>query len=298
MSREGNIPVEDNAERVSETRYDHRAFDPRYLHGECMSQCRSSLILPYIEQYPESLAVVDADGYLPLHILLLHGSSPIDVALMMIEKHPVALQHSSRRGYLPLHIECWQQCRSSIICKCIELYPESLAHADEDESCLPLHKLLYKENSTVDQALFMMEKYPAALQHRDRTGNLPVHIECQLKRRSPILSKFAELYPEAICDWAVISMLRSLNTNDFETSVHALSIIFAVYPVSLYNLYPYFRFNDIRMNPYYRRRILQLLPRHVFTPLHDEDYQDLNWQPRAAMITLLSQIKIQQQSRE
>jgi hypothetical protein len=40
---------------------------------------------------------------------------------------------------------------------------------------------------------------------------------------------------------------------------------------------------------------MNLLPHHVFTPTHEIDYRDLNWQSREAMMMLLSQIKIQQQ---
>jgi hypothetical protein len=51
--------------------------------------------------------------------------------------------------------------------------------------------------------------------------------------------------------------------------------------------------DDFQEYPEYRRRILNLLPHHVFTPAHKSDYRDLNWQPRAAMMMLLSQMKIQ-----
>jgi hypothetical protein len=50
---------------------------------------------------------------------------------------------------------------------------------------------------------------------------------------------------------------------------------------------------DKRKDPTYRRRILHLLPRHVFTPTHDADSRDLNWKPRSALVMLLTQMKSQ-----
>jgi hypothetical protein len=63
--------------------------------------------------------------------------------------------------------------------------------------------------------------------------------------------------------------------------------------MSLYN-YDSQQEADIRADPLYRRRILHLLPRQVFTPTHDADYRDLNRKPRTAMIMFLLQMKIQQ----
>jgi ankyrin repeat protein len=168
------------------------------IHLECINQCRSIIISKCIELYPESLAVADREGYLPLHRLLNNASSSIEVAMMMIEKYPAALKHQGNyKADLPLHIECNHQCRSIIISKCIELYPESLAVADKEEY-LPLHRLLEKKSSSVEVAIMMIEKYPAALIHKNGRGSLPLHIECNLRCRSSIISKCIELYPEAL----------------------------------------------------------------------------------------------------
>jgi ankyrin repeat protein len=125
---------------------DHDIIDLHKLdniHEECKNQCRSSIILPYVELYPESLAKVDEDGCLPLHLVVSHKTSPDYLALKMIEKYPAALKCQNRHGNLPINYECVRQCRSSIILKCIELYPESLAQPN-DEGYLPLHWLLGK----------------------------------------------------------------------------------------------------------------------------------------------------------
>jgi ankyrin repeat protein len=164
---------------------------------ECKNKCRSSLILQYIDICPESLKVADELGYLPLHWLLWNDLSTIEDALMMIEEYPAALQQKNGEGQLPLHIECNNQCRSSIISKCVELYPDALTIA-ANEGYLPLHWLLWNKSSTIQDALMMVEKYPAALQHQNDYDYLPLHIECNNRCRSAIILKCVELYPESL----------------------------------------------------------------------------------------------------
>jgi ankyrin repeat protein len=270
-------------------------FDYLLLHIECKNQCRPSIISQCIERYPEALAIADGQGYLPLYWLIRSKSSSVEDALMMIEKYPAALQHRDRYGYLPLHIECRNRCRSAVISKSIELYPEGLAVAIEETLYLPMHMLLSNELSTIDDALTMIEKYPAALQHRDRYGDLPLHIECKNQCRSSIISKCIELYSELVDDDIICSIFDKINEHNYHGGSGYRSVVMMVVtirPMSLYRRRAP-RINDIRTNPDYRRRILNLLPRHVFTPRHESDYRDLNWQPRAAMMMLLSQMKIQ-----
>jgi hypothetical protein len=167
------------------------------LHVECLHHYRSAILSKCIEIYPQALAKADVAGYLPLHRLLERHFSSDEDALMMIEKYPIALRHPTSFSELPLYIECQNQCRSSIISKCIELYPEALA-ADNIHGYLPLHQVLKKNTSSTEEALMMMEKYPAALHHQNINGELPLHIECMHQCRSAIISKYIELFPEAL----------------------------------------------------------------------------------------------------
>jgi hypothetical protein len=264
------------------------------IHEECMSQCRSSILLKCIQLHPGSLALVNELGCLPLHILLENMSSSIEQALMMIEKHPAALEHPNTGGSLPIHIECSHRARSSVLSKCIELYPESLEIPDM-QGCLPLNRLFGNKSSSEYDALKMIEKYPAALQYQNIYGYLPIHVECYRQCRSSIISKCIELYPEALDAKAMNTIIKKVDKSNFSRYSSVLSSVFTTRPMSLYDHQAYIQ-DDIRLKPYYRRRILNLLPRHIFTPKHDADYRDLNWQPRAAMVMLLSQI--QQQSRQ
>jgi hypothetical protein len=337
--------------------------DPYFLNSECKNQCRTSIILQHIEQYPESLARADEQGYLPLHRLLWKKSSSIHLALTIMEKYPAALQHQNNYGDLPLHVECGGRCRSAIIAKCMELYPEALSKADE-YGCLPLHRhlrngksandalmminkypaalqhestdgqlplilecryhcrsiiiskcielypetlqiedergrmplhiILRNKSSPIDCALMVIEKYPSAVQHQSYDDQLPIYIECAHQCRPSIISKCIESYPEGIDDDSVLPLILSkIDEDNFQYYSGLLSIIFTLRPMNLYHDEK--DEQDIRDYCYYRRRILNLLPRAVFTPKHEADYRDLNWQPRIAMMMLLSHMKIQQQ---
>jgi ankyrin repeat protein len=354
-----------NADNIDERRDD--CLDKLDIHEECMNQCRSSIILQYIQQYPESISKVDEQGNLPLHRLLRNQSSTMDVTLMMMEKYPAALQCQNMYGQLPLHVECNYECRSTIISRCVELYPGSLAVADE-QGYLPLHRMLWNQSSTIEDALMMIQQYPAALRHHGfHSFYLPIHIECESRCRSAIISKLIELYPqslskvdswgclplhfllgnvsstvndalmmieqhpaalqqrsnilyypirnecenqcrpvvmskcielcsEALDDGVISILFNKIGRNNFPSYTSMLLILFIARPWKLYDQSSYVE-DDIRADPVYRRRILQLLPHNVFTSTHESDYRDLNWQPRAAMMMLLSQMKIQHQSR-
>jgi ankyrin repeat protein len=266
------------------------------LHMECENQCRSVIISKCIELYPEALSIADGQGFLPLHLLILSTSSSVVDALMMIEKYPAALRHQCQHGYLPLHIECYCRCRSAIISKCIELFPEGLEVATREIINLPLHLLLRNKLSMIDDALTMIEKYPAALQHRDNDGFLPLHYECKDQCRPSIILRCIELYSESVDDDIICSIFDKIHENNYHRGSgyrSVVAMVFTTRPMSLYQLRAS-RINDILTNPDYLRQILNLLPRHVFTPRHELDYRDLNWQPREAMMMLLSQMKIQQ----
>jgi ankyrin repeat protein len=257
------------------------------LHIECKRRCRLSIISKCIELYPDALEVADSSLNLPLHLLLCNELSTVNEFLMMIDKYPAALEHRNDNAQLPIHLECQYQCRSSIILACIELYPDTdciFTEADEDGN-LPLHILLSNKSSTVQDALMMIDKYPAALQERKNDDELPIHLECMNQCRSSIILKCIELYPGT-----TDAIIGNINQNNFNRFIPALLIIFTANPMSLYNANALIE-HDIRTDPCYRRRILNRLPHHVFTPSHDSDYRELNWQPRAAMMMLMSQIQ-------
>jgi ankyrin repeat protein len=261
------------------------------IFQEVKDQCRTSVIRKCIERHPASLGIADQDGNLPLHWLLYNTSSSIDAVLMMIKAYPEALRHQSRYGALPIHMECSRQCRLTVLSTYIELYPSVLTIANHS-GCIALHYLLNNRSSSIDAALMVIKAYPAALQKRDADRNLPLHLECYTQFRPSIISTCIEIYPGALDNRAITLICCKVNIkSNFLAYASVLSIVFAARPMSLYNYHRDASGEDIRQDPYYRRKILNLLPRHVFswTMRHDAESRALNWQPRAAMISLLCQ---------
>jgi hypothetical protein len=125
---------------------------------------------------------------------------------MMLEIYPTA-QYRQDSGYkLSIHIECDNQSISIIVSTCIEHYPQSLAEANNESGYLPLHYSLSTYFSSVDVTLMMIEKFPAALEHPNNSGELPLPLECKLQCRSAIIKskcieKHDELLAIAICQY-------------------------------------------------------------------------------------------------
>jgi ankyrin repeat protein len=219
---------------------EHRSIEEELqdtgMHEECRYQCRSSIILKYIELYPESLATIDKDRNLPLHCLLgnYNQISTIEDALMMIDKHPAAVERENDDGFLPLHIEYCNQRRSAIIAKCIELYPESLAMPNPSGR-LPWEWVLEDESIPMEQVIKMFEKYPAALHHQSKFGFLPLHIECNNRCRSAIMLKCIELYPQSVAcvDTQGYVPIQILLKKSSSVSEAALMMLMQKYPATL-----------------------------------------------------------------
>jgi ankyrin repeat protein len=161
----------------------------------------SSNALQYIEERCGSLRDVNKEGNLLLHRLMEKKSTTVSsdpsLILTMMEAYPAALQHQNNTGQLPLHIECRNQCRWSILSKCIKFYPKALEVADM-EGNLPLHRLLRNIFSTIEAAGIFIAKYSTALQHPNQAGQLPLHIECKNQCRPAIIARCIELYPESM----------------------------------------------------------------------------------------------------
>jgi ankyrin repeat protein len=203
--------------------------NPQYLLHECKTACRSSIILQYIDSHPEALLVADRCSHLPFHFYLGNKNSTAELALLMIEKYPAALQQSNDKGELPLHIECSNICRSTIVSTCIEIYPEALAKAS-NRGDLPLHSILRRKSATVEQALMMLEKYQAAMYHKNKHSYLPLHIECMCQCRSVIIDKCIEVYEAILTADSVGNLPFHILASNFSSTVDQIIMVIDNYP--------------------------------------------------------------------
>jgi hypothetical protein len=289
------------------------------LHTECKNRCRSAIISKCIELYPESLSLPNENGALALHMLLNKSISSADTAIMMIEAYPDALRCYETSTFmneknLPLHIECMKQCRSAIISKCIELYPEALSIPSGNDS-LPLHRLLSNQVSSIEDALMMIEKYPQALKLKNHSSwrstdlDLPIHIECYMQCRPAVLSKCIELYPQSLnisdadgnIPWIVALNKMYLFSYDSVYELRkSLLVLLLANPACLYQPLddPVIDKHPMMQDAGCRRLILNLPPSCLLSMEHKQAYHDLNWQPRSSLLHLWLQIRLKSDREE
>lgn len=259
------------------------------IHIEIRVNCRPAILARCIELYPKSLTKQDSYGHLALHHLLYSKTSSTEIALMMIERYPEALIQCDQFGRYPICYECSEQCRSIILSQCIKRYPELLSYRTYN-GYLPLHKVLMNKSSSIEVAMMLINAYPEALIKEDHNDNFPHHIECLMRCRPSILMKCIELYPDSFGNKSISMIGLKVNRSNFHEYSSILSMIFTIRPECLYQDSIYA--SDARKDPYFRRSVLNLLPRHVFTLNHLTDFRNLNWQARSSLIFLLSMLQL------
>jgi hypothetical protein len=96
-----------------------------------------------------------------------YGSCSSEELVQMMEEYADLPTHHDKHGNYPIHIECSNLCRSLVIAKCMELFPESLAKMNT-EGMLPLHRILWNNAVAIEEdILVMIEKYPAAFRYEN-----------------------------------------------------------------------------------------------------------------------------------
>jgi hypothetical protein len=98
---------------------------------------------------------------------------------------------------------------------------------------MPLHALLSRESSSIEDALIMIEKHPAALEHQGSTGLL-IRFECSNQCRLAVISKCIQLHPKSLavsCDQGCLPLhnIVSNHTSSFDVAL----LLIEKYPVAL-----------------------------------------------------------------
>jgi hypothetical protein len=186
------------------------------IHIECSKGSQIQVISKCVEFYPEGLEKVDGMEYmLPLQCLLMSDTSSLDAALYVMDQYPEAIKHRRFNGdSYPLHAECMKQCRLRVLSKCYEFYPDAIGvYLEQDEDLkLPFHiawynasllhtgnddddvselSMLTSLNKHRDSLVFLLSKYPAAL-------NNPPHYPFMERHFTPASLRFLfNLFPSA-----------------------------------------------------------------------------------------------------
>jgi hypothetical protein len=79
-----------------------------------------------------------------------------------------------------------------------QVHPQSDDAESDEANILPLDLVFKYGSLSIENLLMIIEAYPAALQHENIHGYLPVHVESLHECRASIIAKCIELYPESL----------------------------------------------------------------------------------------------------
>lgn len=129
-----------------------------------------------LKQYPESIRIIDQDGFLPLHLLVENVTLPCDVMMKLIEYfhslHPHAISERTTLGSLPFHVASYFCPHVKVLDMLLTLYPNAISMIGK-RAMLALHYAMCHNLLEVIQYLYNMN--PSAWYQCDIYGRLPLH---------------------------------------------------------------------------------------------------------------------------
>ena len=133
------------------------------------------------------------DGFLPLHMALLHeihewkcpktSNQWVRLVKQLVKAFPESLHIEDSYGWLPLHLAAKNEfVPLPVVLFLADEYPEALSIEHYDSGWLPLHcfvggrYLAYYEDLTLIFELLdhLIDVYPESLKHQDKKGNIPL----------------------------------------------------------------------------------------------------------------------------
>eukprot|EP00957_Ditylum_brightwellii_P004488 341059-Ditylum_brightwellii.AAC.1 len=155
------------------------------------------------------------DGRLPLHNLFYdgryEGDTPTELLDFLLKSYPqsasvstVPNNHTFNEAALPLHMACRRGEPLDIIKMLGNAYPEAFQYVDND-GMHPLHHYCLNEKVNLQTMVYIVEKFPAALERHNQFGFLPASyaISASLEivrfiiEQAPAITQEADLFHSA-----------------------------------------------------------------------------------------------------
>ena len=136
-------------------------------------------------------------GSFPLHrcFQLFNANLSDEFIMSLIEAYPDAASIKTRDNETALHFACWGGFPLAIIQRLYGLYPEAVT-VQANYSALPFHRACL--SASMEVITFLLEKYPASIQSKDRVGQLPLHIAIRRQAPLEVIQILIEPYPNAV----------------------------------------------------------------------------------------------------
>eukprot|EP00986_Skeletonema_menzelii_P007999 scaffold3240_cov155-Skeletonema_menzelii.AAC.3 len=159
----------------------------------------SDILKLLLEKHPESIRHADDNGQLPLHYAC--HNNKVAIIELLIDAAPDSVRCGDKDGNLPLHRLCIdtdldEMAAIQISKLLLEMHPESIRHADNNDGNLPIHIAAGRTKSSEFFRL-LIEAYPGSERIAGQIGMLPFHYAC-IYNTVAIVAYLHERYPDAI----------------------------------------------------------------------------------------------------
>ena len=139
----------------------------------------------------------DAEGYLPMHLALLHRGSE-RLLMLLIDAFPAALLERDPLGRLPFHIVCRDPtCLLSFVQFLLEAEPRVLQEKEPEQGDLPLHMSI-RHRCPAETTLLLLNAYSGATAVADKDGNLPLHLALRFHSEQKVFYALLDKDPRAV----------------------------------------------------------------------------------------------------
>jgi ankyrin repeat protein len=179
----GELPLQAATSIFNNCRFDvaeclvhgNPAASRRAFHSVISSRSRTvELVQCLVGAVPDTLAVPDNLGRLPLHCAFGSTEFQLEVVQILVDALPEALATADSKGRLPLHCAADSWSVEDVVQYLADAHPEALAVAD-NEGMLPLH-VAAAADAAVEVIECLVSRRPESLRALDNCGRLPLHV--------------------------------------------------------------------------------------------------------------------------
>jgi hypothetical protein len=131
------------------------------------------------------LSLSEDNGWLPLHMLLMHPQDFKEIKLLemvtwLVQHYPLSVEmpcgDPSTQRWMPLHVACANRAPRTILQYLIRQNPK-LVQVPDAKGNLPLHLYVKCPHETLSQDVleYLIQKYPGAMQRSNKQGQTVLH---------------------------------------------------------------------------------------------------------------------------
>jgi len=170
------------------------------LHLACMYYPNDiELVKTLLDVWKEAAHWRDRDGWHPLHLACISGSSH-EVVKALLDAYPnAAMMPDSAEHQLPLHLAVSHNAGKDVIEELYEAYPDAIKCHAKWDGMLPLHLACCQYNIKPDIVRFLIAKYPEGAQGVTKhCSSLPLHFAARYGCSMEIIRMLADAYPQGL----------------------------------------------------------------------------------------------------